>query len=348
MKITTITVSSRTRRGIIGDAIRSVPWADEHLVVEMAGGDDDTLEVAREAAGGKFRIVIAPAGMPFDEIRNFGLEQARGDWGCILDTDWRMRSGDVDVRAVLESTPIDQHAISVMAHDFSYGRPIFFRLPAAGRFSGTTHERYSLKVPWVMRGVRFYEIPKTAEQLAGAFGGDLAGLTRQSAEEPQEPRWLFYLGYRAQHLKNYPSAINYYKRAIDLQEDPEERAWALYCLATCLFLNGNITAALERCSEGNRLGGDFPEHPWLAGLCCLHLGDPAAAMEWEGEAIRHSWARPGADTYNQARLKHLTCFFEAPYSVLVQVHRAMDQEHLALMAEMGYHRMLQAKQELIK
>jgi glycosyltransferase involved in cell wall biosynthesis len=79
ISVVVVTLNEEER---IADCLRSVAWADEIVVVDAASGDK-TVEIAREFTE---RIFIRP--WPgFAAQKNWGLEQASGQWVLSLDAD---------------------------------------------------------------------------------------------------------------------------------------------------------------------------------------------------------------------------------------------------------------------
>jgi glycosyltransferase involved in cell wall biosynthesis len=70
----------------IGDAIRSVSFADEVVVVD-SGSSDRTVEIARELGA---RVVSATDWRGFGVQKNRALDAAQGDWVLSLDADERV------------------------------------------------------------------------------------------------------------------------------------------------------------------------------------------------------------------------------------------------------------------
>ena len=80
-----VTIIALNQEANIGPCLESVRFADEIVVVDT-GSTDRTVELAR-AAGAR---VVATAWQGFAGTKNFALDQARGDWVFVLDTDERV------------------------------------------------------------------------------------------------------------------------------------------------------------------------------------------------------------------------------------------------------------------
>lgn len=74
---------TRDSAATLEDALRSLAWADEILVVDMASRDA-TLEIARRHATRVLETDVAPR---IDGIRNRFVDEASGDWVLVLDSD---------------------------------------------------------------------------------------------------------------------------------------------------------------------------------------------------------------------------------------------------------------------
>jgi glycosyltransferase involved in cell wall biosynthesis len=80
-----VTVIALNQEANIGPCLESVRFADEIVVVDT-GSTDRTVESAR-AAGAR---VVATTWQGFAGTKNFALDQAKGDWVFVLDTDERV------------------------------------------------------------------------------------------------------------------------------------------------------------------------------------------------------------------------------------------------------------------
>jgi glycosyltransferase involved in cell wall biosynthesis len=84
MKISAVIIT-RDEEAKIGDAIRSVAWADEVIVVDSES-TDGTRKIAQELAA---RVIVNP--WPgFSKQKQFGLDAASNDWILSLDADERV------------------------------------------------------------------------------------------------------------------------------------------------------------------------------------------------------------------------------------------------------------------
>jgi glycosyltransferase involved in cell wall biosynthesis len=97
----TVTVITRNESDNLADALESVRWADEIVVVD-AQSTDDTVAIARRFTE---RVLVQP--WPgYVAQKNYAAEEARFDWILSLDADERVSPALADeIRARLASAP---------------------------------------------------------------------------------------------------------------------------------------------------------------------------------------------------------------------------------------------------
>jgi len=84
-KTISVVIIVRNEEGMIANALSSVPFAKEVIVVD-SGSTDNTVEICRRE-GAK---VVETKGGSFADWRNKGLKEASGDWILYLDADERV------------------------------------------------------------------------------------------------------------------------------------------------------------------------------------------------------------------------------------------------------------------
>lgn len=113
----TVTVITKNEAARIADALRSVSWADEIIVVD-SGSTDDTVAIAREFTD---RIIVEP--WPgYAAQKNFAAAQAAHDWVLSLDADERISDAlAAEIRAILAAGP-GAHGYRMPRVTFHLGR----------------------------------------------------------------------------------------------------------------------------------------------------------------------------------------------------------------------------------
>jgi glycosyltransferase involved in cell wall biosynthesis len=96
-----VTVITKNEAANIADALASVAWADEIIVVD-AQSDDDTVAIARRYT----ERVIVREWPGYVDQKNYAASIARHDWILSLDADERVTPALADeIRSLLASTP---------------------------------------------------------------------------------------------------------------------------------------------------------------------------------------------------------------------------------------------------
>lgn len=100
MKLT-VTVITYNESAHISDALDSVAWADEIIVID-SGSTDGTAEIARAKA----TRVITREWHGYSEQKNFAADQATHDWVLSMDADERVTPAlAAEIRALLQKGP---------------------------------------------------------------------------------------------------------------------------------------------------------------------------------------------------------------------------------------------------
>ena len=97
--------------------LRSLAWVDDLIVVD-AESTDRTVEIAKSQGA---RVFIRP--WPgYGRQKNYGIEQAKGDWILIVDADERVTQAlHHEILVRLESAPAEVVGFAVPRRNFFYG-----------------------------------------------------------------------------------------------------------------------------------------------------------------------------------------------------------------------------------
>lgn len=118
MKLTAALITLNEEKKI-GDALRSVAWADEIVVVD-SGSTDRTAEIA-EAAGAR---VLHREWTGFSDQKQFAADSASNDWVLSIDADERISEPLRDEIRGLLSTGPERGGYSIPRLSFYMGKPI--------------------------------------------------------------------------------------------------------------------------------------------------------------------------------------------------------------------------------
>lgn len=274
MKLVSMTLSGNNE-SIVSDALISVKGIVDLSILIDTGISDKTIDIARSIAGDKLVVKKYEWINNFADARNFALKCAAeesADWAIFVDTDERMLWNDEDLRTVLNDT--DKNVLMMYSVDGSYCKERLFKIPAAEKYTGPTHETYpAYKVGFdSLTKARFLELPKSPEQYKKKFLRDVEILRKHVKSNPNDPRWFYYLGDTLKNLGQFEEAIQAFLKCWSINGWDEESAWACFKAAECAITMKQINRAIDI------LGFGFSRHPgivelvWLSGWCWYQLG----------------------------------------------------------------------------
>lgn len=108
---------------LITDAIKTVSWCDEIIVVDN-GSTDRSVGLARQLGA---VVVDCPTdGIDFSKPHNIGAKKAKGEWLFYLDTDERVSEKLKDeIKQVISKTTLSGYCLprknNLLGHDMRYG-----------------------------------------------------------------------------------------------------------------------------------------------------------------------------------------------------------------------------------
>lgn len=145
MKITGVIIA-RDEEEMIADALKSLSWVDDLLVVD-SGSTDQTIQIAKKNGA---RVVMSN-GKNFSDWRNTALKEAKGEWIFYIDADERVSDGLKN--EILESvvgSKFSAYAIPrkniILGQEFKFGgqRPDYvkrlYRKNSLKSWTGRLHE----------------------------------------------------------------------------------------------------------------------------------------------------------------------------------------------------------------
>ena len=327
---------------IVEAAIRSIiDWVDEICLIDT-GVTDGTLDRVVAIAGGKMSRSTFKWCNDFARARNAAIEvaeRANATWALTIDTDERLEftayKNKQQLVQVLESDP-KIIAWMVPSRDGCYNKERFLRIPTDVRWEGRTHEALvgaKNGERLLMAGCHFWETPKSPPEFQHKSERDLNILLDETAAQPLNPRWWYYLGQTYEGLKQYRQAIDAFDKCIRLDGWPDESSWASYTAARCWVALEEYRKAEEYCGLGMARKPSVPELPWLAGWCCFKRGAWTDAVTWSTLAIM--LAKEKVDC-RAAAFRYLPAWYEAPYDVLRFTYVCLNAPELANQAELDF------------
>ena len=343
---TTLTGSNAA---IIGEAIASVAAQVDRCLVIDTGATDDSLEIARAAAGDKFVAREFPWKNDFAAARNFALEaatEAGGTWAVTVDTDERLAfDPGFDLHQALARTRAN--VLLVDEEGGTYGKERIVRLPATVRWNGPTHEVLDgqrVGSSETLAGLRFSELRKDPATLKRKFERDVAILKKYTRQHAKQPRWFYYLGASHQDLGEYAAAIDAYRACAELGGWAEEGAWACYRAADCCCKLGRWAEAIHFCAAGLAIRPATAELAWLAGFAAYKAGRHEDAVAWSHMAIANGLHEGRGTAFPRIGFRFPTALYEGPYDVLRWAHKALGQPEAAAEAERKFEAARRARE----
>lgn len=328
MTIVASTTLTANAEHTIADALRSVVDRVDLCVVIDTGATDRTLDIAGKVAKQKLRLASFPWVDNFAAARNFALTVARehgADWALTLDTDERLRWAAEPWQL---HKALDQQTASVLLVEHvgrTYSKERLFRLPASG-WRGPTHEAFcGAGDRATLPGVRFEELEKTPAELRNKLERDERVLRDYSAQHPQDPRWLFYLGQTLADLERWREAAATFDACAALWGWDEEAAWACFSAAQCRIRLGKYHAgpgdtdlreAVETCARGLAHHPGIAELAWLAAFASYHLGNDDHAEWWSRLALAHGMTEGDGASVKRIGFRHPVGLWEGPHDVI--------------------------------
>jgi glycosyltransferase involved in cell wall biosynthesis len=329
MKIASVTLTGNNQN-IIADAISSVVDSVDLCIVVDTGSTDQSMQIAKSIAGDKFVPASFPWINDFAAARNYCLKaatEAGADWALVLDTDERMIFNDEDVRKALNET--NAGSVIVNCTNNTYGKVRFIKLPNLAEYMGPTHEVYpGYKVGSItLEKMKFDELGKNAEQLKFKFERDVEILLKHTSENPQDPRWFYYLGDSYKNLNRLHEAIAAYEKCWQLNGWDEESAWCMYRAAECFISLNDLTKAIECCAKGLARHPAIAELSWLAGWCSYKKGLFDKAIAWCKISLSLGYPEGIASMVHRIGFRHPPGLWEGPYDVLRWTYREILKQN---------------------
>ena len=274
----------------VSDAIQSAArHVDGFLLIESGGGEA-ALEAARSA-------VLAAESTPFEsryawegnygKARQFALEQARlagARYAVTLDPDERLVLAET-FRAKLAAYPtIDVWILP--DRDTKYSKERVLRCSADIRWHGIVCENIEGSAVRGKIDGCFWELPKDESQNRARYERGVAAMDKLLAEGEDRFKWRRHRGSCLAGLGRLDEALDEYRRALAVAEQPEDRGWCRYLICEQLVLRERFDEAKDLAALGlAEHAGFLPEFGWILGYLDYLIGDDQNASRWAQLAL---------------------------------------------------------------
>ncbi len=232
----------------------------DHWTIVDTGSTDGTPQLAEELFSDVAGEVILDEWRGFGPSRNVALEAAEPytDWLLTIDADETIH-GDVTVDGV--ASEID--AVEVEQHygNLRYWLPRLIRSGRGWRWQRRAHEYLSLDnrpARTVKNSTAWVHHHADGGSRADKFEREIALLSLDWEDTPDDPRTAFYLARSFDDLGRYVEARDWYRKRLALGGWDEEIFYARFRLGCCLIALGSTA---EACAM---LWTAWAERPWRA------------------------------------------------------------------------------------
>lgn len=143
-----VIIITKDEEKMLPDALKSVKWADEILLIDT-GSEDKTLEIAKKA---KARIETSN-GKSFQDWRNDGLKHSKGEWILYIDADERVTPVlQNEIQSIVTNQKLQINAFAIPRKNIIFGKEFkhtgqkpdyvkrLFKKSSLRRWSGDLHE----------------------------------------------------------------------------------------------------------------------------------------------------------------------------------------------------------------
>jgi len=222
---------------IIERCIKSVYHLIDTWCIVDTGSTDGTQEIIKELLKDKPGELIEKPWVNFGHNRNEALKLAKkwGDWTLLTDADMVL----VDNGFTKDQLNDDTCGYDV-EQDNNGTRYYNFRLLNSNRdweCVGVTHEYYSPKKGLVKRNIisnLFFNDISDGGSKEDKFTRDIALLKKGLIDEPENHRYMFYLGQSYRDIGNYVESIEWYGKCAEITTWDEEKFFASYMMGWCM------------------------------------------------------------------------------------------------------------------
>jgi glycosyltransferase involved in cell wall biosynthesis len=230
----------RNEGAILGRCLESVQSLISYWVICDTGSTDNTCDVIRDRLSRIPGELHHDKWVDFGHNRTLGMSRARGkgDYHLLLDADMVLSQ-----RGPLPTLESDAYFIRFAGLcDYSVARLVSDR--HHWRYIGVTHEYIHSETATTARLLRELEVVhfEDGNSRTEKYPRDIALLRSALVNEPDNPRYVYYLAQSYRDSGDLQSALEWYTRRSNMGGWAEERWHALYQAAKLLAATGRPSA----------------------------------------------------------------------------------------------------------
>lgn len=283
----------------IARCLNSVKHVVDEMIIVDTGSTDDTTQICRDLGA---NVLSYKWNNHFAEARNFGLQQATGDWILWLDADEEVDASDAEkLKELLETKDYDLYSIQLMNY---YGKkvdpyqviqmahPRLFRNHIGFQFKNAIHE--SLNISEILASkamqkrmtlaqikVHHYGYLDTVVDKKKKADRNIALLKKQLRVHDQDP-WLHYhMASECYRAKQYERSFQFVNQSIVLFISAGLTPPSLlYKLKYSILLSlGSVQGAYPAIEKAIALYPDYVDLHFYKGILLLFLDRCEEAIE---------------------------------------------------------------------
>lgn len=213
------------------DSIKSII---DYACICDTGSTDDTIDVINKyfETNNMKGKVITKEFVNFQENRNYVLNEAKkhGDYLLFLDADMKLINAEKLDKSKLNG---EGYLILQKGGSLSYYNLRLVPSNSHCKYIGVTHEYLSFNGPKVNLEHVYIDDVGDGGCKQDKFTRDEALLKKGLLDEPENARYMFYLGNTLRDLGKYVEAIEYYKQRINAGGWDEEVFYSQYQIGLC-------------------------------------------------------------------------------------------------------------------
>ena len=222
---------------IIERCLKSVYHLIDSWCIVDTGSTDGTQEIIKNFLKDKPGKLIERPWVNFGHNRNEALEFASsmGDWILLTDADMVLidngfSKDELDIN-------IDGYDVIQDNHGVRYDNFRILNAKRNWKCIGVTHEYYSpadgLKTRARLLSILFNDVSDGGSK-GDKFERDIRLLEQGLIDEPNNPRYMFYLAQSYRDTENWEKAIHWYQQCHEKSNWDEESWFALYMVGWCM------------------------------------------------------------------------------------------------------------------
>ena len=201
------------------------------------GSTDGTQEIIKEFLKDKPGVLHEKPWVNFGHNRDEALKLGStwGDWLLMTDADMVLINNGFDKSHLTHDTEV--YDLMQDNNGTCYNNMRILNTQKTWNCLGVTHEYYDceggVKVRRFLNSLYFNDISDGGSK-ADKFTRDIALLEQGLIDEPENPRYMFYLAQSYRDIGDYDKAIKWYQARWDFGGWEEEQWFALYMVGWCM------------------------------------------------------------------------------------------------------------------